>query len=306
MASLVLDLQSAAMDRGTTVSDLLRRVKVVAAKLQLNEVSEWVDHELNGYPEDDEKIPLYREIRGEVRGLNPLLGWRPVHGDERILAIAGTMKTRQSASELETLITDLKDGSSLSFGVPEAFRKNVDTTAGVPPTDVRVFVQKGQIVAVLDAIRTRVLDWALDLEKQGIMGEKMSFSNEEKERAVTSSVVNHFHVQSLTMVGTNLGAMSDSATIKTHYEGSFVSTVETAISEVGKNLSHLPPTEREDVEAQIDSIRDELKSAAPRPNRVKSSLQAILRVVKSLADWTGKAVVESALETGIHQLMPPS
>jgi hypothetical protein len=159
MASLVLDLQSAAMDRGTTVSDLLRRVKVVAAKLQLNEVSEWVDHELNGYPEDDEKIPLYREIRGEVRGLNPLLGWRPVHGDERILAIAGTMKTRQSASELETLITDLKDGSSLSFGVPEAFRKNVDTTAGVPPTDVRVFVQKGQIVAVLDAIRTRVLDW---------------------------------------------------------------------------------------------------------------------------------------------------
>jgi hypothetical protein len=151
------------------------------------------------------------------------------------------------------------------------------------------------------------LDWALNLEQQGIIDEEMSFSQEERERAVSSSIVNNIHAVTLTMVGTNMGQMSDSATINTRYEigGNVVNTVENALSEVRKNLEHLPASERDDVEAHVEAASEELESGARRPNRLKSSLQAILRVVKPLTSWTGKAIMESALDAGIRALMQP-
>ena len=40
----------------------------------------------------------------------------------------------------------------------------------------------------MDRVRNLVLDWALDLEKNGILGEGMTFSDEEKKRASSQDI----------------------------------------------------------------------------------------------------------------------
>jgi hypothetical protein len=68
MATIVEKLQQAALDAGTPVNDLLRRVKFVATKLGLPSVEEWVDHELNGYTGAP---PDYRRVHGTPIAVNP-------------------------------------------------------------------------------------------------------------------------------------------------------------------------------------------------------------------------------------------
>ena len=59
MATIVEKLQQAALDKDTPVNDLLRRVKFVAAKLDLGSVEQWVEQELNGY---ESTPPDYRRF----------------------------------------------------------------------------------------------------------------------------------------------------------------------------------------------------------------------------------------------------
>jgi Tfp pilus assembly protein FimT len=49
MASLVQELEQDAYNSATSLSNMLRKAKAVAVKLQLQEPIEWVEAELNGY-----------------------------------------------------------------------------------------------------------------------------------------------------------------------------------------------------------------------------------------------------------------
>ena len=73
MASLVEELQAEALKPGVTASDLLRKALVVATKLDVQEMREWILCELDGYPEG-QRVPPYREIRGQLMMNNPVRG----------------------------------------------------------------------------------------------------------------------------------------------------------------------------------------------------------------------------------------
>ena len=74
MQSLVEQMQAEALDRSVMVSDLLRKAKVVASKLDLLRILTWTDAELNGY-KPGQDVPDYRILRGEVCEFNPARGW---------------------------------------------------------------------------------------------------------------------------------------------------------------------------------------------------------------------------------------
>src|SRR6185312_9196619 len=56
---------------------------------------------------------------------------------------------------------------------------------------------KSMLWSIIDRVRDLVLDWAMSLERQGILGEGMSFTMAEKERASSSSITIHGNVGSL-------------------------------------------------------------------------------------------------------------
>src|SRR4028119_1385784 len=77
MGSLVWELQRDALNREISVLFLLRKALVVARKLNIQEFQQWVEKELNGYPEIS-YLPQYRFMFGELKAFNPYRGWIPV------------------------------------------------------------------------------------------------------------------------------------------------------------------------------------------------------------------------------------
>ena len=65
--TLLRDIQNSAIDSESKLSDLLRKCKVLAARLQNDELNQWVDAELNGYP-SQENLPPYRIIGCNAKG----------------------------------------------------------------------------------------------------------------------------------------------------------------------------------------------------------------------------------------------
>lgn len=200
MPSLVLDLQEGALNPDISITDLLRKVKVAAAKLRISDILEWVTYELDGYPDDNAVIPDYREIRGIAKGFNPLQGWLKIQFENPELEErVSTQKSRQPISEIETL-AEIEDGS-LTFAISSAFTKGSLSYA----TEARIFVARSQIVRILDAAKNRVLSWALALEEHGILGEGISFSPDEKVQATNAD----FQFSTHYTVHGNVGILGD-------------------------------------------------------------------------------------------------
>jgi hypothetical protein len=197
MATIVEKLQQAALDRHTPVNDLLRRVKFVATKLGLINVEEWVDHELNGYHTSP---PDYRRVHGVPIAVNPYRGPMPISGYIEGLS---WKQVRDPVSALEALVASTASGGTLHMGYSDKVREKLDRANDVRGWDYYMQVSPSELQRILDRVRTLVLDWALNLEKTGIMGTDDSFDQTDKEKAqAVATTINIGQIGSL--VG-NLG-----------------------------------------------------------------------------------------------------
>jgi AbiTii len=82
LADLVEQLQADAIDRSVPINDLLRKAKAAAVKLKRADLTQWIEHELSGYPKTTD-IPKYRISYPELRFLNPVRGWCPIVGSSQ-------------------------------------------------------------------------------------------------------------------------------------------------------------------------------------------------------------------------------
>jgi hypothetical protein len=219
MATIVEKLQQAALDKQTSVSDLLRRVKFVAAKLGLGGVEDWVEQELSGY---NTKPPDYRKVGGTPVGLNPERGWMPISGEVGPLS---HVRNRKPVSALEALLASATPGSTIHVAYPDEVCAELDRANGVRGWTFRLQVPSSELTRILDRVRTLVLDWALNLEKAGITGTDEAFDAADKQKAqAAATTINIGHIGSL--VG-NLGHgnVSGSITVsglKTEQIGSII------------------------------------------------------------------------------------
>lgn len=184
MTSVVIDLQKKALDKTASTSDLLREALVIARKLKILPIQDWLKSELNGYSENS-IIPDYRIIVGEIKSFNHLNGiWMPCFFSEGFSAVEEMKKGYfyQSVGELESLILG-KENSTIVLRFPD---KIVITLMRdfkeiwTPPT---LHIPKLSVFRILEIVRNKVLEWTLDLEEQGILGEDFIFSEQEKKNS---------------------------------------------------------------------------------------------------------------------------
>jgi len=196
MATIIEKLQQAALDKNMPVNDLLRRVKFVAAKLGLGRVEDWVEQELNGY---ESPPPDYRRVHGTPLALNPVRGWEPIGG---YIEPISRKTIGEPVSALEALLALPKSGT-LQIRYSDETRKRLDLSNGVRGWNYCLQVSPSELQRILDRVRTLVLDWALNLEKTGIMGSEDNFDRSDREKAqAAGTTINIGHIGSL--VG-NLG-----------------------------------------------------------------------------------------------------
>lgn len=177
MDSLVLELQQDALNPSSTSLYLLRKAGLVASKLSIQEFQQWTELELNGYS-SKKCLPQYRYITGEIKAFNPYRGWIPVILDKEFDFLS-KMHVLQAISELESLIKDqpyliVKFQSEAQLVLMKHTNWEVQFA---------LHVSTSQIYRIVESVKDIIINWAVKLEKDGILGEGMTFSKQEKQIA---------------------------------------------------------------------------------------------------------------------------
>lgn len=287
MSSIVLELQREALDQTVNVSQLLRKALIVARKLSLAEFQSWVERELNGY-RDASDIPDYREAFGEVKAWNPYHGWMPVvFQDSKKAELLSRRKNGQSVAELEDLLT----GKAESFHVPfpPEIRKHVCRGIGYQ-TEVSLFVPQSSIVRVLDSVRTIVLNWALKLEEDGILGENLSFTEREKRQATEHSfnVMNFYGPVHGPQIRQAEGAVQVAVTIEADIDavGDFIDRLRKELPQIG-----LSGEKKQEAEAEIATVDAQVRSPRPKTAIIREGLESLGRILEGTAGSAGGQLV---------------
>ena len=174
MDSLVLELQKEASSQNVSISELLKKAYIVARKLKIKDFEEWINYELKGYTCSYEEIPKYREVSGETKAWDPYNGWIPVIINEPTI---GNMLTKhrlfESTTHLE-VITKSED-KQLTFRFSQEIQNDLNKLLN-QKTKFAMFFDKAELFSIFESVKTIVLEWALKLEEDGILGKDMVFS----------------------------------------------------------------------------------------------------------------------------------
>lgn len=208
--SIVLQLQELATDKANDISDLLRKALLVATKLGLADFKQWIESELNGY-RNNVDVPHYRKARAQLKLKNPYHGLVPIYFSDQSLADAlCDVELRDPIENFQSLIA--RPGPSGRYLIlPLTHEQEIfllesqSNYAQLPP--VRT-LSTNQLGIVIDAVRTKILEWSLELESKGILGDGLLFSKEEKAIASLSPSINIHNFQGV------LGNVSDSSLVQ--------------------------------------------------------------------------------------------
>ena len=259
MKSLVHELQQEAMNPNSRLSDILRKALVVSNKLKVDEFKIWIESEMKGYPKAED-IPSYRRVNGSVKAWNPYNGWIPVIvQDSRINDLISNRSIGRPISELESLCHQKDEGEALQVPLPhdwimKLFSKSEEYRLGMVPT---LIIDKSKLIGILDAVRNEILNWILELESQGILGDGMSFSTDEVNKA--KSIIN---------IKSFMGILGDVSSSNVQF-GDY-SSIHNSLKEKGVSQK-----ERNDLENILDEIK--VTEATQRKGLVKRGFEWVGR-----------------------------
>lgn len=184
---IVIELQKQALDENTSLEALLRKAYLVAKKLKLKELEVWINQEQNGY---NSKVPDYRILAGEMKAWNPYHEWIPMIMPADIANMVNKIPLGMSISAIVDSYESSEGSVVLSINgeMTEALNKMTDSF----PTKYGFIVSKSELYRIMSTVRNKILDWAIILEENGILGEDMTFTNEEKETATSSEIINNY------------------------------------------------------------------------------------------------------------------
>jgi hypothetical protein len=147
-------------------------------------------------------------------------------------------------------------------------------------THCTLAVPRTALVRTLDAVRTTVLNWSLKLEEDGICGEGLAFTPQERAAAETTSYnINNF-----------FGPVQNSQIQQQTRESSQILSIgQVDLDSLGRFLAALqkeimalaiPPEAQQELEAEISTAQAQLKSPKPKHLIVRESLATIRRILE--------------------------
>lgn len=282
MSSLVHELEQDTYNNMAQLSNMLRKVKAIAAKLQLQQPIEWVEAELNGYK--GLAVPDYRQIRGIAKFFNPYHGWQPIIIEDFEIEEAVCKRSiRESVKEIEHLI---ESEGILSIALTGKHTQTLCNLAQMPTMPISIFFSKNAFVSILEEVRNKVLDWSLSLQASGIKGEGMSFLPEEKAK-VSNNAGHTFNIGSIGSFAGNLGGKikGDATASSTQHVHQELEKVAALISQLRlhQNQMGLNSQQQTDVSQYLDELEEEQMKAEPQPRIIMGLLHSIKNVAQEVA-----------------------
>lgn len=296
MASLVLELEQEAYDSSASLSNILRKAKAVAVKLQLKQPTAWVEAELNGYRGKD--VPEYRKISGRVKAHNPYVGLIPmVCPNPEVERLIAEHWVRESVASIEHTLASTGEPMVPLTGAKAQF---LAKHSSVPEFQTYLMISRTALAAILDAVRNRVLDWSLALQADGIMGQGMSFRPEEK--AKVSGKGDTYNIGSIGNFAGNLGGSvaGDVTGTANQNLGQELEKVAELMRQLRRHAGDvgLDAGDQAKVTRNVEAIEEELRGVVPKPGVVKG----LLKSIKATMEGAGGSLVASGVISAISKI----
>jgi hypothetical protein len=193
------------IDEEKTLNSALLKTKVLASRIQNQELLNWVNNELSGYKNIDE-LPDYRkELNNELKGsfLNGTMKYTnaqiPTVGlDDALEKKLRTTDFTESINSLERLVSS-QDSSSFSGSIRAELSSLIENNwinMGNPYLQllsVHKSIPKSLIVGIITNVRNKLLDFMLELDaKYGDLTEikDLKMKKEEISSIVNNTIIN--------------------------------------------------------------------------------------------------------------------
>lgn len=298
---LILQLQQALLDNSASLSEALRKAKVVCFKLELREFEAWVNSELDGYMhKSSEEVPKYRKLHGIPEAFSPYQGWMPIHfqtsqqQDSWSLAVIG-----MTVPAIEELLrsASASPGGVFGFPYPAEVQNAICQTLNWGDSPLRIRLDSSQVANILHAVRDNILNWTLEMEKQGILGSDLVFSEEDRRKStqLTESVVTHIHIGSVgsfVQSATNSVVQGEVNTASTLAKG-----VHDLVQQIAQSLptANLPAQVAEDTRKALDELREAENGDKPDSGRLRMGLEMLKRVVAPAGEHILKLGIDAVV-----------
>jgi hypothetical protein len=292
---LILQIQQDVLDRTTSVTDALRKAKLACAKLGLKEFGSWVDKELGGYMEGPvNDLPDYRKVSGRAEAYNPYHGWQPlIFPDAEVARMCSFAPIGMSISAIEESLLEAKSGGFFEFPYPPELENRIRKAMSWG-ANIRLRLSTPTIGDVVNAVRNIVLEWTIEMEKEGVIGKDLMFtdSDREKSREVTAHTVNNFNIN-------NVGALVQKAEHSTVQGGvdstfDFAQGVRDLLAQLERALptSDLPNPVQQNAADVLAELRAAANAPTPDMGRLRRGVESLRHVMEHA---TGHLVASGAL-----------
>lgn len=284
MSSLILEIQAEAYAGSGQVASLLRKAKVAATKLDQSDDLIWIENELSGYNGNVADLPAYRQINGALSGLNRVRGWIPIEfpasqqAQQDYYSIA---RISASVPELEDMVSSCRASGkrTIVYSFPpeieRMFQQAINRDA-----PVAVLITPHRLNSIVDAVRNRILHWALSLEKAGVLGEGLGTkpTDEDNSNPVHQKFVIH-NAQNVNAFGqVHKGAHVE---ISQRAEtGIDLKALRESIDQIKAQLSAAPEALRKELPPLFHSLESEMSLPNPDPGKIRT----LLRSAKTVAE----------------------
>lgn len=170
--TLLEEIQTLAVDSSTDVAALLRKCKLLAARLQTIELENWVAHEANGYPYDA-PVPEYRtwsiQLKGHFAGpFGAAINNAPIPFavlPKEVRKKWEHYECRQSIASIEGLLGKNKNGVLSVVTGDMALFLGGKVYSGY--NCIQAWGEFGTmaLIEIVNSVRNRVLDFAIEIWK---------------------------------------------------------------------------------------------------------------------------------------------
>ncbi len=203
----LLDEVIAGASGDTRISSLLRQVKILASRTGAEPLGDWIDQELNGYP-DDAVLPSYRgpfavHVLGHFVGLGGQQAENvqiPRSSYNKELEADGLFEVglREPIAAIESMA--IEEHVTLAWNAEMVGYYNTFVRTGkVRPlfegggmhlVGAKIHISRHLLAGALDGVRNRILDLTLQLEK--IVPDAGQTSTPEAEQGFAGIIINNY------------------------------------------------------------------------------------------------------------------
>ena len=157
--------------------------------------------------------------------------------------------------------------------------------------DVQISIQRAQLWNIVEQVRNLILNWSLELEKAGVLGEDMHFSEQEKGDA--EPVTQQFFIQNVGVLGnvTDQASVTNQQTATTKIELE-LGQVRDFLAQARTVLPQLPEKAQEATRPVLETIDRELKAEKPNSSKIRAALGSLRKIGEGVAgNLTAQGIV---------------